>query len=119
MAGVDAFALLKDELKSEEIQDQVNAARRVNTIALSMGEERGRGELVPFLRQRVDEYTDEILLAIAEAAGGLVKAIGGGEHAHILIPLLEALAEKEETIVRQKAVESLVQIGKQMHLQMQ
>ena len=114
MAGGDAFALLKDELKSEEIQDQVNAARRVNTIALSMGEERGRGELVPFLRQRVDEYTDEILLAIAEAAGGLVKAIGGGEHAHILIPLLEALAEKEETIVRQKAVESLVQIGKQM-----
>lgn len=114
MAGVDAFGLLKDELKSEEIQDQVNAARRVNTIALGMGEDRARSELIPFLRQRVDEYTDEILLAIAEAAGGLVKAIGGGEHAHMLIPLLEALAEKEETIVRQKAVESLVQVGKSM-----
>lgn len=114
MAGVDAFGLLKEELKSEEIQDQVNAARRVNTIALGMGEDRARGELIPFLRQRVDEYTDEILLAIAKAAGGLVKAIGGGEHAHMLIPLLEALAEKEETIVRVKAVESLVQIGKQM-----
>jgi len=37
MAGVDAFGLLKEELKSEDIQDQVNAARRVNTIALSMG----------------------------------------------------------------------------------
>jgi len=114
MAGIDAFGLLKEELKSEEIQDQVNAARRVNTIALGMGEDRARGELIPFLRQRVDEYTDEILLAIAKAAGGLVKAIGGGEHAHMLIPLLEALAEKEETIVRVKAVESLVQIGKQM-----
>ena len=32
----------------------------------------------------------------------------------MLIPLLEALAEKEETIVRQKAVESLVQVGKSM-----
>ena len=52
--------------------------------------------------------------AIAEAAGGLVKAIGGSEHAHMLIPLLEKLAEKEETIVRQKAVESLVQVGKEM-----
>jgi len=62
MAGVDAFGLFKDELKSEDIQDQVNAARRVNTIALGMGEERARGELIPFLRQRVDEYTDEILL---------------------------------------------------------
>jgi serine/threonine-protein phosphatase 2A regulatory subunit A len=62
MAGIDAFGLLKEELKSEEIQDQVNAARRVNTIALGMGEDRARGELIPFLRQRVDEYTDEILL---------------------------------------------------------
>jgi len=62
MAGVDAFGLLKEELKSEDIQDQVNAARRVNTIALGMGEDRARGELIPFLRQRVDEYTDEILL---------------------------------------------------------
>jgi len=66
MAGVDAFGLLKEELKSEEIQDQVNAARRVNTIALGMGEERARAELIPFLRQRVDEYTDEILLVSAE-----------------------------------------------------
>jgi serine/threonine-protein phosphatase 2A regulatory subunit A len=65
MSGVDAFGLLKEELKSEDIQDQVNAARRVNTIALGMGEDRARGELIPFLRQRVDEYTDEILLVSA------------------------------------------------------
>ena len=65
MAGIDAFGLLKEELKSEEIQDQVNAARRVNTIALGMGEDRARSELIPFLKQRVDEYTDEILLVSA------------------------------------------------------
>jgi len=114
---VDAFALLVEELKSEDVIDQVNAAKRVNTIALAMGPDRARSQLLPFLRQCVDDYTDEILLAIAESAGTLVAALGGNEYAHTLIPLLESLAEKEETIVRQKAVESLVLIGKSMPAQ--
>jgi hypothetical protein len=50
----------------------------------------------------VDEYTDEVLMTIAEGAGGLVAAVGGGETGHSLLPLLEALAEKEETVVRAK-----------------
>jgi len=113
MGSVDAFALLVEELKSDDIVDQVAAAKRINTIALGMGAEKARSQLLPFLRSCVDEYTDEILLAVAEAAGGLVQAIGGGEHVGSLIPLLEALAEKEETIVRAKAVQSLVMIGAQ------
>jgi hypothetical protein len=35
-------------------------------------------------------------------AGNLVPAVGGGDYAHLLLPLLEALAEKEETLVRAK-----------------
>ena len=50
----------------------------------------------------MDEYTDEVLMTIAEGAGGLVAAVGGGETGHSLLPLLEALAEKEETVVRAK-----------------
>lgn len=117
MAGVDAFALLQEELKSDDIVDQVAAAKRINTIALGMGPDRAKSQLLPFLRSCVEEYTDEILLAIAEAAGGMVQALGGGDHGHTLIPLLEALCEKEETIVRAKAVESLVQVGKAMPAQ--
>ena len=109
--SVDAFALLVEEFKSDDIVDQVAAAKRINTIALGMGSEKARSQLLPFLRSCVDEYTDEILLAIAEAVGSLVLAIGGGEHVGSLIPLLEALSEKEETIVRAKAVESLVTVG--------
>lgn len=116
-----------EEFKSEEIHDQLAAAKRINTIAINMGPDRSRSQLLPFLRSgccccaqvcialvhtadsgRVmyracaDEYTDEVLMAIAEGAGGLVAAVGGGETAHSLLPLLEALAEKEETVVRAK-----------------
>mmetsp|Transcript_43203 Transcript_43203/g.115584 ORF Transcript_43203/g.115584 Transcript_43203/m.115584 type:complete len:596 (-) Transcript_43203:856-2643(-) len=114
MAGLDPFSLLVEELKSDEVQDQLAAAKRLNTIALSLGPDRCRSQLLPFLRTGVDEYTDEILMAIAESAGTLVPAVGGGDYAHQLLPLLEALSEKEETLVRSKAVESLVIVGKAM-----
>uniref|UniRef100_A0A6T8EM82 Phosphatase PP2A regulatory subunit A/Splicing factor 3B subunit 1-like HEAT repeat domain-containing protein n=1 Tax=Cryptomonas curvata TaxID=233186 RepID=A0A6T8EM82_9CRYP len=114
MAGLDPFGLLVEELKSDEIQDQLAAAKRLNTIALNMGPDRCRSQLLPFLRLGVDEYTDEILMAIAEGAGNLVPAVGGGDYAHLLLPLLEALAEKEETLVRAKAVDSVVTVGKAM-----
>lgn len=50
MAGVDAYGLLVEEFKSEEIQDQLAAAKRINTIAVNMGPDRSRSQLLPFLR---------------------------------------------------------------------
>jgi hypothetical protein len=41
-----------------------------------------------------------VLHAIAKACGSLVSSLGGGEHAHLLVPLLEKLAENEETVIR-------------------
>jgi serine/threonine-protein phosphatase 2A regulatory subunit A len=39
--------------------------------------------------------------------------VGGKEHVHCLLPPLESLATMEETIVRDKAVESLRTIAEQ------
>uniref|UniRef100_A0A6U2FNL7 Phosphatase PP2A regulatory subunit A/Splicing factor 3B subunit 1-like HEAT repeat domain-containing protein n=1 Tax=Hemiselmis andersenii TaxID=464988 RepID=A0A6U2FNL7_HEMAN len=115
MAGqVDAYGLLVEEFKSDDVTEQLAAAKRINTIAINMGPDRSRSQLLPFLRSCVDEYTDEVLMTIAEAAGGMVQSVGGGDVAHSLLPLLEALAEQEETVVRAKAVDSLVLVGKAM-----
>ncbi len=43
------IAILIDELKHEEVQLRLNAIRRLSTIALALGVERAREELVPFL----------------------------------------------------------------------
>jgi serine/threonine-protein phosphatase 2A regulatory subunit A len=40
--------------------------------------------------------------------------VGGKEHVHCLLPPLESLATMEETIVRDKAVESLRTIAEQV-----
>ena len=48
-----------------------------------------------------------MLLALAEQLGTFTPLVGGAEHVNCLLPPLESLATVEETIVRDKAVESL------------
>ncbi|KGL85960.1 Serine/threonine-protein phosphatase 2A 65 kDa regulatory subunit A alpha isoform, partial [Charadrius vociferus] len=50
---------------------------------------------------------DEVLLALAEQLGTFTALVGGPEFVHCLLPPLESLATVEETVVRDKAVESL------------
>ena len=42
-------AVLIDELKNEDIQLRLNSIRRLSTIAVALGAERTRNELIPFL----------------------------------------------------------------------
>ncbi|KAI0304580.1 ARM repeat-containing protein [Russula brevipes] len=112
--GVDEItpiALLMDELRSEDVQLRLNAIRRVSTIALALGPDRAREELVPFLQDSVDDE-DEVLLALADELGkSFEEYIGGKEHAHVLLGPLENLSAVEETLVRDKAAESITKIA--------
>jgi serine/threonine-protein phosphatase 2A regulatory subunit A len=91
-----------DELRSEDVQLRLNAIHRISTIALALGPDRAREELVPFLQDSLDDE-DEVLLALAEELGrGFDEYIGGKEYAHLLLGPLENLASVEETLVRDK-----------------
>jgi serine/threonine-protein phosphatase 2A regulatory subunit A len=96
------IAILMDELRSEDVQLRLNAIHSLPTIALALGPERAREELVPFLQDSVDDE-DEVLLALAEELGrNFEEYIGGGEYAHNLLGPLENLSAVEETLVRDK-----------------
>ncbi|KAK5666179.1 protein phosphatase 2A structural subunit [Batrachochytrium dendrobatidis] len=103
------IAVLIDELKHDDVVLRLNAIRRLSTIALALGPERTRDELIPFLDESVDDE-DEILLALAEELGGFVDYVGGPHYAHILFTPLENLAAVEETVVREKAIDSAAKI---------
>ena len=105
-AGVDPsslhpLAILIDELKSEDVVLRLNAIRRLSTIALALGPDRSREELIPFLMESLDDE-DEVLLALADELGGFVDYVGGQTYAHLLLGPLENLAAVEETLVREK-----------------
>lgn len=54
------------------------------------------------------------MLAQAEQLGNFVPYVGGPQYAYLLLPLLETLSTVEETVVRDKAVESLSKVGSSM-----
>lgn len=108
-SSLHPLAILIDELKSEDVVLRLNAIRRLSTIALALGEERCRDELVPFLMESLDDE-DEVLLALAEELGGFTEYVGGPQWAHLLLSPLENLAAVEETLVRDKAAESINKI---------
>lgn len=78
-----------------------------------MGEERTRRELIPFLNDNSDDE-DEVLLVMAEELGKFVALVGGPQYAHYLLLPLETLATVDETVVRERSVESLCSVGAQM-----
>ena len=104
------IAVLIDELRNEDVQHQLDTMKKLSTIALALGVERTRSELLPFLTDSMCDE-DEVLLVLAEQLGNFTPLVGGSKHAHYLLPPLESLAAVEETVVREKAVESLRQIA--------
>ena len=88
----------------ENVQLRLNSIRRLTTIATALGPERTRGELILFLTDSNDDE-DECLLAVAEEMTNLISKVGGPEHVHCLLDPWN-LNTVEETVVREKAIES-------------
>ncbi|KAI9796793.1 MAG: Polyamine N-acetyltransferase 1 [Candelina submexicana] len=105
------IAVLIDELKHDDVLLRLNAIHRLSTIALALGAERTRDELIPFLDESVEDE-DEVLTALSDELGGFVEYVGGPEYGHVLLSPLENLAAIEEPLVREKAcLQSQLDIG--------
>jgi len=104
--GLYPIAVLIDELRNEDFLVRLESIKKLSTVALALGVEKTRSELIPFLTDTIYDE-DEILLALAEQLGSFTPLVGGPEFASCLLPPLESLATIEETLVRQKATESL------------
>ncbi|KAH8246983.1 hypothetical protein KR032_006112, partial [Drosophila birchii] len=105
------IAVLTAELKNEDVQVRLNSIKKLSTIALALGEERTRSELIPFLTGAI--YDVEVVLALADQLGKFTGLVGGPNFAMYLVPPLESLASVEESVVRDKAVESLRTVAAQ------
>lgn len=110
-AGPDMYPihLLMDELKSDDVHLRLASIRRLSTIALALGPQRTREELIVFLQDQLDDE-DEVLLVLAEELGGFADYVGGPEYAYLVMGPLENLAAVEETLVREKVCPCAVSV---------
>ena len=51
---MNALVLLKDEMRTDQIENQVNAIHRLKTVMLSIDANQTSTELVPFLKTLID-----------------------------------------------------------------
>lgn len=68
----------------DSFQLRLNSIKKLSTIALALGVERTRIELIPFLTDTIYDE-DEVLLALAEQLGSFTPLVGGPEHVHCLL----------------------------------
>jgi serine/threonine-protein phosphatase 2A regulatory subunit A len=83
---------------NEEVHVKVNAIHRLKTVILSIGPEESVGQLIPYIDTLIKDEDDEVLFAIAEELGKCFSLINDKT---VFLPSLEALAKKDETVVRE------------------
>lgn len=69
MDDIDALALLKEEMETEEIHLKVNAIHRLKTVILCVGVDETIKKVIPYLESLIEKEDDEVLFAIAEELG--------------------------------------------------
>jgi serine/threonine-protein phosphatase 2A regulatory subunit A len=102
--NINPFQLFKEEVVSEEISVRVNAVRRLPTVVTALGKNiPALSQLLAFLDTLIaTSDDDEVLFGLSESIYVFVDYVEPQQ----LLPLLERLVAVEETIVREKSVET-------------
>lgn len=107
----DVMAFYKEELSSDSKVTRQNAISEVKVVAHALGAQPIVSELIPFLATKCKEEPhssdEEFLFGVAEALAHLAEKAPGQQTLDLVVTILEALAEQEETVVRDAAVKSL------------
>lgn len=95
-----------EELNSDNVHHRLFAANNISLVAAAMGPDHARTDLMQFLMS-ANQLDGEVQMSLAGGLGTLIKYVGGAEYAHVLLGPLKVLASAEESIVRDKAIESM------------
>ncbi|KAL7467553.1 hypothetical protein ACHAXS_007802 [Conticribra weissflogii] len=114
LASIPPFDLFVAQLSSDSTEARVDAMKKLAIVGEAMGTEETLQKLIPYLdeviAQNEKDDDDEILLLLAGQLGLMVPGLIPGSRALPLLPILERLCSIEETVVRDKAVETMNQV---------
>ena len=113
---VDALELFKAEIRAEDLPVRIECVKHVDVIAHALGKDNAISVLVPLISDCVKGIfcsdDDELLLSFAKNLPKLVPYLPVESGPTALIGPLEFLANQDETVIREAAVESLGKLSR-------
>ena len=111
---ITSISLLED-LQSQETKVKINAIHNLRGISLSLGCEATKKELLPYLKNCVNnEEEDEVLIELAKVLSNFLDCIGGKQYIKDLLGLFEVILSIDEPTIRKEAINSLKETIKQI-----
>jgi serine/threonine-protein phosphatase 2A regulatory subunit A len=116
---ISRVALLIDDLSNEDPSAKLHSIKRLTQIATLLGPERCIEELIPMITELVDKIDNnpELMMNLAEQLGKLSDFLGPDSNSVHLLRPLESILPADDSIVREKAVESLKIVGRKISQQ--
>lgn len=81
---------------------RINSVKSLHTVAVALGVERTRNELLPYILDLMDDDEEILVEMAAMLDGSFLQYVGGPLFAPHLFKPLERLCEVEEPAVREK-----------------
>jgi serine/threonine-protein phosphatase 2A regulatory subunit A len=70
------IAVMIDELKCDDQKKRIASVKNLSTIAIALGPDRTRSELLPYILELMDD-DDDVLVVLAETLPSMVDFAGG------------------------------------------
>jgi serine/threonine-protein phosphatase 2A regulatory subunit A len=111
---ISTIALLIDDLSSEDPNAKLHSIMRLKAIAALLGAERTATELIPMLTELIDKIdcNPELMMHLAAQLGSLTEILATSENISQLLDPLEVMVGNDDSVVRDKAIESMRKVGK-------
>jgi len=111
---ISTIALLIDDLSSEDPNAKLHSILRLKAIAALLGAERTATELIPMLTELIDKIdcNPELMMHLAAQLGNLTEILATSENISQLLDPLEVMVGNDDSVVRDKAIESMRKVGK-------
>ena len=122
--AISTVALLIDDLSSEDPNAKLHSIQRLGQIATLLGPARCIDELLPMLTDLIDKIDSnpELMMCLAVELGKLPEHLsakndleGRSKNSVHLLKPLEFIVACDDSVVRQKTVESLCSVSNILH----
>ncbi len=93
-----------DDLRSNDTRIRLRAIKSLPAISSSIGKEKTRNELLPFLTTLIEDEDEENLIELTKIMTNFLENIGGKQYVLHILKFYENLLQLDEFLVRYEVI---------------